>query len=313
MIDQSMTLTLITPSYRGDFPLFERLSKSVERHAGPGVLHMVIVPPDDIELFRTACHARTLLASTEDVIPARFHRVPTWLNPLRARQDLFIHPGLWIPVRGWILQQLVKFGAAIAAPTDSIAFVDSDVMFIRPVNEDSFKTPDGRLRLYYEKAVCGDLPSHQKWYEKTAKLLDLPSTDPFWGDNYINDLITWRRSHAQGTMDRVETVTGKPWWKALAASTTLSEYTLYGVYVTNALGGVDDQTPTDALLHHSSWYGDVHTDAGRAAFVEALSPDKVAVSIQSYEHLDVTVRNALLDALQARAIEQDAVRLTQGT
>ncbi|WP_413204061.1 DUF6492 family protein [Rhodospirillum sp. A1_3_36] len=312
MTDTSVTLTLITPSYRGDFPLFERLSKSVKRHAGPGVRHMVIVPPDDLDLFRTACHSRTILVSTEDVIPVRFHRIPRLLNPLRTRQDLFLRPGIWIPVRGWILQQLAKFGAAITAPSESIAFVDSDVMFVRPVTEDSFKTPDGHLRLYYEKGVCGHFPTHQKWYHNTAKLLDLSSVTPFWGDNYINDLVTWKRSHAQATLDRIEKVTGQPWWKPMAASRTLSEYTLYGVYVTNVLGGIDDQTPTDALLHHTSWYGDVHTNEGRAAFIEALGPDKLAVSIQSYEHLDISIRNTLLDALQARAIEQDAIQMPQG-
>jgi hypothetical protein len=304
--DQDKGVTLVTPSYHGDFPLFTRLADSVDRFTAPDFRHLVVVPPGDIPLFQGVAGPKTILMSTDAILPVRLHLLPKWMNPLRSGREVFVRPGLWMPVRGWVMQQLLKFAAALAAPTETVVFVDSDVMLLRPLTQDTFRTPDGRFRLFYEKNVCGHFPAHQQWYRHAAKVLGLPSTDPFWGDNYINDLIVWRKTHARECLDRIETVTGKPWWKALGESKTMAEYMLYGIHATNHLGGVPDQCPTDSRIHLTSWSGDLSSEAGRDAFVDMLLPTDLAVAVQSQARLPLDIRNALLDKLQTRASEQDA-------
>lgn len=292
--------TIVTPSHGGDLPRFRRLADSITRWADPAMPHMVVVPGRDMPLFRPLAGPRTTLLADEDLLPTRFHRLPRWLNPLPSRRDLFVTPGIWIPVRGWVIQQLVKFAAALAAPSEEVVFIDSDVILIRPLTADRLRGRDGRTRLFQERRVCGDLPVHGQWYRGIGKLLDLP-VDPFWGDNYVADLVTWRKEYARGALERIERIGGSPWWRILARQRTLSEYMIYGVYVDQVVGAEAKMAPTAEKIYLTSWDHDLSTERGREAFVAGLRPEHVAATIQSQDPLALDIRDTLLDRVAARA------------
>ena len=70
------------------------------------------------------------------------------------------------PLRGWIIQQLVKLAVADQISERVIVMADSDLVFIRPVTVATF-APGGRVRLYRmddgvgtrSLVICGGTPS----------------------------------------------------------------------------------------------------------------------------------------------------------
>src|SRR5262245_48166806 len=105
-------MSVITKSFASDFELCRELHQSVLKYA-PGVVdYKIIVPRWDLTLFdRLAC-SRTQIRCMADVLPVSFVPVRYTDFTINLRQPL-------PPVRGWILQQVVKLGA-IAASTDDV-------------------------------------------------------------------------------------------------------------------------------------------------------------------------------------------------
>jgi hypothetical protein len=71
----------------------------------------------------------------EDIVPCWIRRVPG------VRRLWFSFRTL--PIRNWILQQIVKLSVAKVVPAEVLFFVDSDVFFCAPFNPQAW-TRDGR-------------------------------------------------------------------------------------------------------------------------------------------------------------------------
>ena len=98
----------VTPSFGRDVHLFASLHRSVLRHTDPHVTHHVIVPPRDIRRVGEFEGPRCRIISESDLLPPWFCRLPRpgWSANLRRP---------WPPVRGWVLQQALKF-AVVGLP-----------------------------------------------------------------------------------------------------------------------------------------------------------------------------------------------------
>mgnify|MGYP003679248502 CR=1 FL=1 len=147
--------TLITCSYGPDFERCKYLCASIERYVDSSTPHLLIVPKRDITLFQPLCSSRTSLISAESILP-RF----VWQLPFQNRWWITPYS---IPVRGWIMQQVTKLSAALAVETESIMFVDSDTVFIRPFNPDD-TIRDGKVRLYRFEGG-GNIPRRWRWHD----------------------------------------------------------------------------------------------------------------------------------------------------
>ena len=104
-------LAVVTPSFGPDAHLFASLHRSVLRHTDPDVTHHVIVPPRDIRRFGEFEGPRCRIISESDLLPPWFWRLPRpgwWANLRRP----------WPPVRGWVLQQALKF-AVVGCQSES--------------------------------------------------------------------------------------------------------------------------------------------------------------------------------------------------
>ncbi|MGB0696979.1 MAG: DUF6492 family protein [Rhodospirillaceae bacterium] len=295
-------IAMVTPSFVGDLPLFSRLHESFSRFAGPECEHLVVVPRSDKAAFKPFAGPRTRILAMEELFPVPFLKLPGWMTPLRSGREMYVS---WrtIPVRGWIMQQMVKIGAALLTDRDTLLYCDSDVMLVRPLTANSLGAPDGRLRLFREKDVTGHLPSHQRWYEAIETLLDVPKAS-FYGDNYVQDLITWHRPHALALMERLEQTSGRPWWISLANTLHFSEYMLYGIFCEHVLGESGCvQTPDDRKLVLTSWDFDLGSPIGQEAFATGLEAHHIGVTVQSQSKVPPDLRNALLDRVAASAQE----------
>lgn len=162
-----MRMAIFTPSFAPDFEMCADLHRSVLRYTPDTVHHHIIVPDADREQFRALGGPRTHIRSESEFLPSSFIRMPFTKYTLNLRRP-------FPPVRGWILQQVIKL-AAVAECTDDVALlVDSDVEFIRPFEPETFSR-DGTVRFYREEGGVDErLPRHMIWHTVARSLLGLP-------------------------------------------------------------------------------------------------------------------------------------------
>lgn len=280
-----MRAALVTCSYRPDLEPFRDLAASIDRHATGAAEHLVIVPRRDLSLFAPLAGPRRRVVAAEALIGRFVRYVP-------------LHPKLWLtprlkPVRGWLIQQLLKLAAADATDADVLVHVDSDVVLVAPFTIDRVAHGD-RVRLWHEPGG-GTLDTHRRWHATAASLLGLPPCD-YHGADYIHQLVSWHAPTVRRMRTRIEAVAGRPWQEALIAAHDVAEYILYGVYVDAVLGGRDHvHDPVERCL--CSWSFDLTRPSGLDAFRAGLRPHHAAVLIQSTERMPIDRRRALIASI----------------
>lgn len=284
-----MAMLVLTPSYAADLDLFAQLHESVLACFPPSVSHLVVTPERDVGRFRTFEGPRCSVVSVREVLPQRLWPVPSanaWVNPRRP----------FPPVRGWIMQQLVKLAVATQASERVIVLADADVAFVRPVDEATF-APGGGVRFYRRpEGVDASLSRHLRWHEVARRLLGLPEAPPPPLADYISALNTWDGELVRSCLRRVEEVGGRPWLQQVAAELHVSEFILYGVHADHT-GGPDIVATGDPLcLFH--WDTEPLDEEGAAAFAARLSPSDVAVMISAKSNTPLEVRRRVVDGLR---------------
>ena len=185
-IGEGRTMTrmaLITPSFAPDFELCVDLHRSVLDNAPDYARHHIIVPREDLELFGRLAGPRTHIHCEADFLPRSFVSVPFSKFTVNLRRP-------FPPVRGWILQQVVKLAAVAASEDDVVVVVDSDIEFVRPFTAETFVN-DGRVRFYRKPGGVDErLPRHVIWHRVARSLLGLPPAEPPYPD-YIASLLAW--------------------------------------------------------------------------------------------------------------------------
>ncbi|MGB3533509.1 MAG: DUF6492 family protein [Microcoleaceae cyanobacterium] len=217
------TFCLVTPSYAPDFERCQFLCSTIEQFVPASTQHYIIVDRRDFSLFKTLQNNRTEILVVEDVIPGWINKIPLIKNGWFSLKTL--------PIRNWLLQQIVKLAAAQFVAEDVIMFVDSDVAFVRPLIPQERLIQDGKIRFYREpNSIPQSWKGHESWYQAASKLLITPMVD-FPAPNYIGDLITWKRDNVIKLHHHLEEVNGRSWIEVIANTWNVSEYILYGMFV----------------------------------------------------------------------------------
>lgn len=301
-------LVIITPTFEPDLELFRELHDSVLRHAPADVLHHAIVPRHDVPRFSQIRSDRLVVRSVEDVLPRRF--VSTY-RPVRTLRRLPVARRLpsvqavnvrqpWPPVRGWVLQQVVKLTVASQAASEVALTVDSDVCFIRSFDADTFHR-SGTTRLYRRPdAISTDMTDHRRWHQTAQRLLGLP-VDRSARADYIAPLVALDPDLVRGLRDRLEDVRGLSWIDVLAGELTLSEFMLYGTYVERLAAPLARSWVSERSLCLSRWTEAPLLPGAVAPFLDALAPDDVAVHVQSTLQTDSTLRRTVVDRARLRS------------
>lgn len=277
-------MVVVTPTHAPDVHLFTDLHESVLRWFPADVRHLAVVNERDLPLFRAFEGRRCEVVGVGDVLPRSVRSVPLsklWLNLRRPVP----------PLRGWILQQLIKLAVAGQVRERLVVMADSDLVFIRPVTAAAL-APGGRVRLY--RMDCGiddSLPRHVRWHTVGRKLLGLPAApDPPLPD-YVSSLNTWDGDIVSRTLGRIEEVTGRRWLEAVGSELHVSEWTLYGLYA-DELERARDVTLSRESLCHSYWGTIPLTEDAAAAFLSSVAPHDLAYMIGSKSHTPLAVRRA---------------------
>ncbi|MDW6021571.1 DUF6492 family protein [Mesorhizobium sp. BAC0120] len=282
---------MITPSFAPDFELCADLHRSVLDHAPDCAHHHIIVPREDIKLFSRLAGPRTHVHCEADFLPRGFVSIPFSKFTINLRRPV-------PPVRGWILQQLVKLAAAAASQADVVVLVDSDIVFIRPFTAETF-VKDGRVR-FYRKAGGVDerLPRHMIWHSVARSMLGLPPAEPPYPD-YIASLLAWDPAIVRQMLARVETATGRPWATAVAGQLHFSEWTLYGVFVDNVLSAAANSSASDDPLCLADWSTSPLTRETADKLLCRLKRTDIAVMISAKSRTPLEVRRTALAARRA--------------
>ena len=169
------SVAFITPSYRLDRDRCALLSRSLEACA-PSVEHWIVVDRGDLRFFRPLQDHRTNVVAKEEVLPVWVRRLDTLRIGLRSN--------VWIqarglPIRGWLLQQLIKLAIAEELTADVLVHADSDVVLLRPYAVSSVVDRGDRVQLYARPDYVDEtLPDHVRWHRSAEKLRDRTSRSP---------------------------------------------------------------------------------------------------------------------------------------
>jgi hypothetical protein len=296
-------LALITKSYAPDFELCAALNRSVLNYSPDTIHHHIAVPRPDLGLFQQIAGSRTHIRCELDFLPQTF--VPV---PFRSIMVNLKRP--FPPVRGWILQQVIKLAAIAASENAAVLVVDSDVEFVRPFNAGMF-VREGTVRFFRKPNEIGkELKRHMTWHRVARKLLGLPSAQPPYPD-YISSPLAWDPVLVRRMLARVEAVTGRPWLTVIAGQLDFSECVLYGLFVDEVMGAPANSFVSDDSLCLVYWEHTPLDMDSAANFIERFRPTDIAAVIQSKSRTPETVRTAVYAAL--RAAQNTGHRLQVGT
>lgn len=280
--DGAGDMVVVTPTYAPDLELFADLHASVLQCFPDDVRHLVIVDESDIPLFRRFEGSRCVIVGVRDVLPGSVVPLPfskLWLNLRRPVP----------PLRGWILQQLVKLAIGAQLHERVIVMADSDLVFIRPVSVETFM-PSGRVRLYrLDDGIDESLTRHVRWHAVSHELVGLPAPAPPPLPDYVSSLNTWDGDVVRRMIRRVEDLAGRRWLERVGKELHFSEWTLYGVYA-DQCEGAEGVTLTSESLCHSVWGNVPLTVDGAAAELASVGPHDVAYMIGSKTRTPLSVR-----------------------
>ncbi|MFC0247588.1 DUF6492 family protein [Citricoccus parietis] len=288
-------MAIITPSYRPDFSLFQRLHESVVKYTEEDVMHHIIVPSTDAEMFRSIVSPRLVVWTHQDVLPpglkstdriaAGMRRLPIVPSRINCAAINWHRP--WIPVRGWLLQQILKLAIGSRVKERVLLFLDSDVVLVRPVFSRTFIDEQGAVRLYGKaNAITPEMERHYQWSLAAHEILGLPWLDEGMYPDHVAGIVSWDREVLRRCLLRVEEVAGRRWEQVIAERRHFSEWMLYGTYVRHFGSDQEKGFQRESTLCHSYWSQTPMTSKEALEFSEGFTNEDVAVHVQSKSMTD---------------------------
>jgi hypothetical protein len=278
-------LAVLTPSFRGDASLFADLHESVLTNAAPSVVHHVVTPPSDAHLFRQYEGARCRVWTHRDFLPRHYASVPHASGlTLSLRRP-------WSPVRGWVVQQLMKMAATTAIGARAVVIMDSDAVLLRELSIDRL-VREGRLRHFRQDgAVTADMKRHLLWHKVARRLLGVRGGVSAPAADYVSPIAVWDPSVVRDLMAHIEECTGRAWFDAVAGQLHVSEFMLYGVFADDVLS----IAPYEGALCHNYYERVPLSPEDVPGFADQMPADALGAMISSHSR---TSRDVRLDAFR---------------
>jgi Family of unknown function (DUF6492) len=281
----NLKFALITPSYAPDFERCKLLVQSVENCLVDDTKQYIIVDRRDFQLFKPLASSRIQILVVEEILPSWILRVPgtkKWWLSLRT-----------LPIKNWVLQQLVKMSIFDVIDENVVVFCDSDNTFIRPFDMKSRLVKDGKLALLRVNFQNEDV---YKWIENSKKLLGIENKE-IPAVMYVSNMISWHRDNVLAMRRRLEEVNHKDWIRALCQYQNISEYTLYGVFVEHLVGlQRANHFLFDDELIKASWSIPLDSKDKVEDFFDNLKEENVGVMIHSKHDIPLEMYRYKIEA-----------------
>lgn len=270
------SLTFFTKTYREDTERFLLLRKSIKRLYKGEARHFVVVPRDDLPIFKKITRGDDveLLCENRYVLPKYYPK--KWYEALKK-----VAPGqAWrfsshAGRPGWIVQQIVKLNLPEIVPDGPVAIIDSDLFFVKPFDDHDLITADTK-RVLVRTEPTTESGKHRKDIEKAREILCLPTGNS--EHHYMGGPAILYLDWIKELSSYLELKHKKHWQEVLYEAENFSEYSIYGIFVEEVLKPqnlVIRQTP----FHYSIW--DQKSYVGFMS--EAWDPgnDRICVIFQS--------------------------------
>jgi hypothetical protein len=281
-------LSVVTPSYRGDFERCRLLCETMDRFCTGYDRHLIVVDDEDAELFSRLSGPRRDIVATSALLPA-FRIVGRW----RGRWYRW-RPGIGLPVYGWHLQQLRKIAVALAQPHERLLCIDSDVCFSRLADLSAFARSPRVPLFVHRRAITADKTRHVRWRANAYAALGLPAPE-LPGDDFIGQMIVWERASVRAMTERIAAAHARPWWQVLARQRDFSEYLTYGAAVSSDRSRAARHELTERSPCLAYWAGPPLAGPDIARLIEGLRRDQYALAVQSHTGTPIeTIRSAIL-------------------
>ncbi len=275
------SLGIITPSYFKDFDRCKLLCESIKHFAKNPINHYIVVDGQDLSLFKPLENSHTFVLTKEFLLPWWVKKIP------------FLKQNIWLslktlPVRGWIVQQVIKISTAHHIQEDILVFADSDVCFVREFDVSMFMNAE-KVR-FYRKPNCiaaNMKQGHKLWYQNAAQLLNCPDVE-FPANDYINQLVTWRRDNVLKLCERIEIVSGRNWVQTLFNCWNFSEYILYGVFIDSFLQENSGHYFEENDITHNYYLEDKLSKEQIKEMVKVMPEDRIAVMLSAKAEIPVS-------------------------
>ena len=285
---------LITPSYQRDFARCRLLAESVDRFATSKIHHYIIVDRRDLKLFKQLESDRRTIITVESILPWWIYKIPLVKNGWFSWKTL--------PIRNWLIQQIVKLEIANHLKEDVLIFVDSDVVFIRSFSGEQF-SQNNKVRLFRilddSLSSVNNVELQSKWYHTANSVLGLPPFKEFDRHHpffrYVGNCISWKRDNVLLLHDRIERITQKSWIEAIANSWHFSEYILYGIFVDRILQEKSGHYWDSQQIAYGYWGTKPLSKEQLQVFLQNMSPQHRAVMISAKSKMAVADYASLLD------------------
>lgn len=219
-------LVVVTPTFAGDLERFVLLRESMVR-TGVALPHLAVVDDEDLDLVRRAAPSEGLtVVATSAVLGASLDRARRrgrrrWARKLRQA----LHLGT--AHSGWVAQQLIKLAVFPVLDGRDALFVDSDTFFLRPVTEQDYRAPDGRLHLLeHERFPSG--PSIRRYDQQCRAFLGLPPQERVT-HTYVANGVPVHGPVVDQLVEHVERLHGRRFDRAFAERDA-TEYTAHGLF-----------------------------------------------------------------------------------
>ena len=166
-------ITVVTPCHASDLERFAFLRESMAA-CGVRLPHVVVVPDDERPLFEHFATDSDLRVCTEsEVLPSRLVRQLDRGPSLRDRIGHRLTGRRFLRLYwGWMVQQYVKLSAGRVVDTSMWVCIDSDVFFVRHMDEEDFRSKRG-LPLLVEPIDCPNGPTSIEFRAASAHLLGI--------------------------------------------------------------------------------------------------------------------------------------------
>ncbi|MEQ1953933.1 DUF6492 family protein [Mesorhizobium yinganensis] len=278
---------MVTASYGPDFERCRLLCETADRHATGIAHHYILVEGRDVALFKQLETPKRTVVDERDLLPKWLKCFDDPLSGFKRR--------IWLsfrtkPLRGWHVQQLRRIAIASHVSENTLVFCDSDVAFLRPFDFGAFRK-DGKTRLFRrdhalrEEGLDGHI-QQRIWSTNAGKLLGLQAKNDV-GHDYITTLIAWDRETVVAMCRHIEAINHRHWVAAIGSERKFSECLIYGRYVDEVIEGKGHFHDAREFCN-VLWYGTALSDDKFRAFVAAMSPEQVAIGMQSFIGTDVS-------------------------
>ena len=287
-----MNWAVITPSYDLDFERCKLLCRSMDVFLGGPWHHYIIVDPVDVPLFASLAGPQRTVVDKATILPRGMHyigKVP------------FMRLGrLWWswrhgPVFGWQMQQFVKIMMASYVKQEAMAFLDSDIFFLKPFDIQTFER-DGQVRF---SSVEFQLQSDNKMKGTSLELLGLSANEAI-KYAYADPIITWHPPTAVAMQDYLSQLHKKPWHEAIGSKIMFSEFMLYILFVNYIQKSNPHLYEDNTIYCKTLWSKETAKTTDIADFCSSLEPEQVAVCIQSLIGIPIDVYAVQLERAMLR-------------